>query len=465
MNRFLELQESILPKKKKEKISSEPERKVSSQHKEKVEAKSWQQSVFDHPSYSFSTDDEYSKPFYDTGEHVLAGEVVGHIALDPGHMFDINSVKFNYGHLMSMGDFYDTYDDMIKASATELTGLKKLIERSEARYKKLVLGKGAGGADVTHAEWEKATGGRYLNLAMNNFTHFAPFSALITPGVSSVSRPQNHKSEWEKYHKRAIDYARKGTNSNDLEKAYIINAFADHFLTDAFAAGHLFNKEAANAIFKSKVLAGGKLNAAGKTFFNTVGNKAFVGGVKTEFSKYETVEGYGPTNWHPNIDDGNAVKDKLVGGKMFPLLLMGIMEKQPDVLGINVVAKALHDALNNYPGGIPVKNNAGDVWKLTGDGTLNGANLLIMQKAVSQSVHNVSDAVTSSTTAHGAFFKKVWDITPQPDSTGLKIVNDLVVKFTDPVSVGLIDATVKLITANYQQLLDKLVAEKILRRA
>ena len=36
MNRFLELQESILPKKKKEKTSSEPERKVASQHKEKV---------------------------------------------------------------------------------------------------------------------------------------------------------------------------------------------------------------------------------------------------------------------------------------------------------------------------------------------------------------------------------------------------------------------------------------------
>ena len=47
------------------------------------------------------------------------------------------------------------------------------------------------------------------------------------------------------------------------------NAFADHFLTDAFAAGHLINKTDVMELFKSQMVdAQNNLTQASVTFFN-----------------------------------------------------------------------------------------------------------------------------------------------------------------------------------------------------
>lgn len=64
------------------------------------------------------------------------------------------------------------------------------------------------------------------DLAVNNFDHFAPYS-------------------WYAYstgHAIALDFAAKaGMNNNqaDLKYAYAIEAFAQHYLTDSFSAGHM----------------------------------------------------------------------------------------------------------------------------------------------------------------------------------------------------------------------------------
>ena len=55
---------------------------------------------------------------------------------------------------------------------------------------------------------------------------------------SGVASAGDHKSEWEKIHKMALSLAQQGKNKEALLQA----AFGDHYLTDAFAAGHLFNK-------------------------------------------------------------------------------------------------------------------------------------------------------------------------------------------------------------------------------
>lgn len=59
----------------------------------------------------------------------------------------------------------------------------------------------------------------YLKLAQLNFDHF---------GIDA-------RTAYNIGHARALDEAVSG----DLERAYTINAFADHFLEDSFSAGHL----------------------------------------------------------------------------------------------------------------------------------------------------------------------------------------------------------------------------------
>ena len=75
---------------------------------------------------------------------------------------------------------------------------------------------------------EEATSGRstpglsYLELARVNWDHFGP----------------DARTAYNAGHRAALDIALKGGKDN-LELAYAMNAFADHFLQDSFAAGHL----------------------------------------------------------------------------------------------------------------------------------------------------------------------------------------------------------------------------------
>ncbi|MER5523394.1 DUF4157 domain-containing protein [Streptomyces sp. NPDC002677] len=71
---------------------------------------------------------------------------------------------------------------------------------------------------------ETATGGRYLSLAAQNVSHF-----------SNVGDGHNNIGTWREGHKAALTLAATG----QANAAWAMNAAADHFLTDAFAAGHL----------------------------------------------------------------------------------------------------------------------------------------------------------------------------------------------------------------------------------
>ncbi|MGL6243598.1 phospholipase [Pseudomonas sp.] len=91
--------------------------------------------------------------------------------------------------------------------------------------------------DTLSEEWNKITGGgsfvsalfplgRYLKLAANNADHFAEWALLA----------------YIAGHAAALQQAVKAHVSGDekqLELAYAMNAFADHYLTDLFSAGHL----------------------------------------------------------------------------------------------------------------------------------------------------------------------------------------------------------------------------------
>ncbi|MFJ9561459.1 DUF4157 domain-containing protein [Streptomyces fuscichromogenes] len=71
---------------------------------------------------------------------------------------------------------------------------------------------------------EAVTGGRYLTLAAHNVSHF-----------SNVGGGHNNIGTWREGHQAALTLAATGRAT----AAWAMNAAADHFLTDAFASGHL----------------------------------------------------------------------------------------------------------------------------------------------------------------------------------------------------------------------------------
>ncbi|UVL20248.1 phospholipase [Pseudomonas sp. B21-044] len=91
--------------------------------------------------------------------------------------------------------------------------------------------------DSLSARWNRITGGgsfasdlfplgRYLKLAASNWDHFGPWALLAYQAGHAAALQQALK-------------ARASGAERDLQLAYAMNAFADHFLTDLFSAGHL----------------------------------------------------------------------------------------------------------------------------------------------------------------------------------------------------------------------------------
>jgi GH24 family phage-related lysozyme (muramidase) len=415
-----------------------------------------------------SIDGSYSQPFYDTGEHAILGSFISaattgalsnvHEAA-PTTQYDINGVQFTYGQIMTLGDFYDTYNDLARANAAELRRVKTLVERSEQHYTNTILHLGTAAADVSNSDWIGAIGQRYLNLALANNSHFAPRSGSST---------SNNQSMWQSYHRAAIEAARRGVSSDDLPGALKINAFGDHFLTDAFSAGHLFNKEHVMNTFISNVIASnGSVNAAGDRMLERVADGALaVPSIRRKLALYEVTQ----THWYVGFVNFNL--DTTVPAKIFYRVLKGILEDTQNggrQQIANLSAKAAHDYLNHYNNnaGVPVRNSKGDpTWNLTGDGTLNQVNINMIQKAVKQSILNISDAVTNPSTPLTTYYQRVWDYTPNlSDPTTAGIVNNAITKFTDPNSSDLINAAVSLLEREIDTLLSTLLSRGIIRRA
>lgn len=382
---------------------------------------------------------QLAEPMYDTGEHAIAADGIYAPPLTIGAA---PGVSFSYAQLVTMADLYASVEQMTGAADNELTGLKALIERSTAHYCD------GSAADVTDAEWQHATGGRYLDLADGNFAHFAP-DVLFSDAISSagVHHP-DHKATWEAHHRRALQEARVAGVAEPPAHAMVVNAFGDHFLTDAFAAGHLINKDAVVNYFIHGFLSGGHLTAPANAFFDRVARAAFVGDVRERFSRLETAERpawYVP--FHPNINSADR----------FATLLKMACESKPERVA-NLAVKAVHDHLNAH--GIAVTNDAGDPeWPLTGDGHLTAQTTAIMQKAVQASVANVRDPALRAAD-DATCFTRAWRFTPKLTPASRPVVVNLVREYTNPASTSLSTAAVALITSEVDQLIHVLVDQE-----
>jgi hypothetical protein len=402
-----------------------------------------------------SANEELDRPFYDTGEHVLAGGDVYtdrlRVGKDPG-------VPFSYGQIIAMGDLYETVKDMMEADVAELQRVKVLIERSTSYYRHektwwwVML---SGHLDVSNSEWDAATRGRFLELAEKNYPHFSPADVLQDPLVLAMPPKEgDNRSAWESYHRQAIEAMQQlfldyPNQSVFPEWPLTVNAFGDHFLTDAFAAGHLVNKEAMIDDFKANFFQNGELRPEGDAFFGRVAELAFRGEVKDKFSKLETADwvfykGFIPVG-HPDINSTSR----------FKTLLVEAAKQQTDIVA-NLTVKALHDRLNKE--GVEVSNEAGDgTWRLTGDGTLDKRNLAIIQKAVQQSIDNIVDGpIYQSNLNFGPLFEKVWKHVPRPTEASHKKLSQLMKDYTRPDSQELTAAAAQLIHDQLDALIGKL---------
>jgi len=187
---------------------------------------------------------------------------------------------FTYGEVTAMmGDLFGHWESLYNANEEQREHLM--------------------GEDTT-ASNEKYTKGEYLTLAAKNDSHFAG---------------ENRKA-WLQHHSKAIDLAiQSGSDATLFEQAQFIDAAGGHFLTDAFSAGHQFEKA---------------------TVFNAVlidVKKHFIETDNKQMQAYVAIAGA--------ADPGNIA---------------------------NLVVKAIHDKMNLE--GFDVVNGKGMKWKTFGDGNL-----------------------------------------------------------------------------------------------
>jgi len=338
--------------------------------------------------------------------------------------FTINGITMTYGEIIAMGgDLFSSVEEMYKVDPNELKNILKVVRKD-------VANPGSTNTD----DWQKASKGRYGRLAKENETHFAPSNARLSP-VSPLNY-KNHKSEWQKHHRMALDKAKQGKK----DEALIINAFGDHFLTDAFAAGHIFNKLDVMTQFQSQ------LTKVKKTFLNSVASKVWAS-TSNYISTFETSS-------FPYWDIDSKSR--------FTKLLGKINDQKPKALA-SLIAKIIHDKLNKS--GIQAKNKKGTFWRLSGDGKLNSKSLAIGQEAVLKSRQNILNVINvTGPLNYQKYFQSVWDYVPQPTLIEKVKIQDSIKTITDPTNEETIEQVAAIIIKEIKPIMDEIVKEGHLRK-
>jgi len=228
-------------------------------------------------------------PSYTSSEHVLLGNKVTlyFSSTDPGQKGAIihlaNGLSLTYGEILSLPDFYEIVGSPIalaknniernarflaafQSFAKDPNGVAEVRKIMDIIYDEMKMVDEGMKQGLTPEEIYKAIGhdndrkyncvtgggcssytwllfpGRYLKLAMQDYDHFG----------------QNAWISYVTGHRLAIEQAVLAHQTGDisqLETAYAINAFACHFLSDRFAAGHIRTprQEAAEHVTPSTV--------------------------------------------------------------------------------------------------------------------------------------------------------------------------------------------------------------------
>jgi hypothetical protein len=240
-----------------------------------------------------------------------------------GKTFRVKGVELTVGDIIAMaGDFYPSPTDLMNADPEELKEIRAAMkDEREGRLK-------GGKANERYQELtlkyirlgKRAGANTFIGMAKVNAPHFTP----------------TNRAAWKDLHKQALKAGRAaGKDQARLDAALLIDTFGGHFLTDAFASGHLFDKKK----------------------------------LEQEISAWLAKNPVAPTN--PEMISYYAI----IGGNM-----------------PQVILKNIHDRLNAE--GVEVSNRRGITWKTFGDDHLKDAaeSLRIGALAVFESRRQVLEA-------------------------------------------------------------------------
>jgi hypothetical protein len=279
------------------------------------------------------------------------------------------SLSLTSGEINALADLYASPEDLEHADAIELSKLKALINRQLS-----------GGA-VQESEWDDATGGRYNRLNLKNAAHFgARNTALIDPGSVPASGQDNRSRFLFFYNQTVVNaqtaHARQlglfdpAVKQKWLDRAALSAGFAEHFLMDAFSAGHLFNKDDFISVLKANLDALSK-DARDKLFASVAQGVLVNAASKTLLGTYELTDKNTP--WY--VGGGWLVHPNLDSESVFTGLLQHLYADSEGRQAVySALVKVVHDALstNQAAGGltgVEVQNDFG-TWVLSGDKTL-----------------------------------------------------------------------------------------------
>ena len=387
---------------------------------------------------------------YEAGEHLLFGG-------EPGKQrsYTVNGVTLTYGEMIAMGDFFESPREMQEAPAAVLPELKKAINDDIAKP-----------GSVTTERWEQATAGlpkgkRYTDMASKNAAHFAPASGPRQPGA-----PKDHQAMWRMLHFQALNLALAGKTDEAMET----NAFADHFLTDAFSAGHLINK--ADTMARAKA----SMKAAGTPGVHIVDRSVFTDKVATGILKNAPEL----QNYQIRVKDSATFWWNKMNHESLTEIIYGSSQEAETQEGFfSLFVRLAHDSLNQdihkdpsgaIVGGVEVENGKGDHWMLSGDETLalSPETLRIGREAVAQSQRNIISAMAhrgTGTLDYEGLAALVWEYVPHPTATpaGKGKVDQAVGTFTDVNQQQTIDRFVDVSVSNLPTLIAKLTEKHLMR--
>lgn len=400
---------------------------------------------------------------YEAYEHAKQGDhATGALSINlPLHSGSLSGyVKLTSGQINALADLYASPEDLWNADAVEVEKLKVLINRQMANP-----------ASVQESEWDDATGGRYNRLNLRNAAHFgARNKALIDPGGVADSGLDN-RAYFIRYYMQTIVAAQTAHGQSIglpvpsekdkwLDRAAITAGFAEHFLMDAFSAGHLFNKTDFITVLKKNLDAlsdddrGKLLGSVAKTVLADASSKALLGSYELTDRNIPWYLGGGWTG-HPNLDS-EAV---------FTGLLKHLYDDTEGRQAVySALVKVVHDALSHHSNadnsiGVEVENDFGK-WIMSGDKTLASSPKTqeMIDKALEAFRHAMEPYRNGPVTGTNPAAEATAIIKahfPRPTDATVKLISSLVTTTTDAAQ-GTINALVDVMKKELPSILSAL---------
>jgi len=236
---------------------------------------------------------------YDAYEHAKEGDKAA-----GSQSVKVGTETLTSGEINALADLYGSPADLMKADPKEISALVALVRRQVK------------GGRVEEAEWDQASGGRYNQLNLKNSPHFGPRNAgVIAPPAGAPATGPDNLSTFTRFYNETVQAIQDSHAAADaakkkeaLDKSVVTAGFAEHYILDAFSAGHLFNKDDFIAQLKANL---DKLPAAQlSALFNSIAKGVLADKASHDLlDQYETVDRH--YGFHPNFSREEAFQGLL----------------------------------------------------------------------------------------------------------------------------------------------------------